>query len=103
MIGVPTLHDHDLRHSGSNILKDLGMEIQDIAELLHHESTETTVKHYLTVNKKKVKKIKINLYSNIYHYLPAHDVSSILCYTISEDHNTGGIHSYGKTSKKQGM
>lgn len=31
------------------------MEIQDIAELLHHESTETTVKHYLTVNKKKVK------------------------------------------------
>ena len=31
-----------------------GMEIQDIAELLHHESTETTVKHYLTVNKKKV-------------------------------------------------
>jgi site-specific recombinase XerD len=58
MIGVPTLHDHDLRHSGSNILKDLGMEIQDIAELLHHESTETTVKHYLTVNKKKVKENK---------------------------------------------
>lgn len=55
MIGVPTLHNHDLRHSGSNILKELGMDIQDIAELLHHESTETTVKHYLTVNKKKVK------------------------------------------------
>lgn len=55
MIDVPTLHNHDLRHSGSNILKELGMEIQDIAELLHHESTETTVKHYLTVNKKKVK------------------------------------------------
>ena len=55
MIGVPSLHNHDLRHSGSNILKELGMEIQDIAELLHHESTETTVKHYLTVNKKKVK------------------------------------------------
>lgn len=55
MIGVPSLHNHDLRHSGSNILKELGMDIQDIAELLHHESTETTVKHYLTVNKKKVK------------------------------------------------
>lgn len=55
MIGVPSLHNHDLRHSGSNILKELGMEVQDIAELLHHESTETTVKHYLTVNKKKVK------------------------------------------------
>lgn len=55
MIGVPSLHDHDLRHSGSNILKELGMELQDIAELLHHESTETTVKHYLTKNKQKIK------------------------------------------------
>lgn len=58
MIDVPTLHDHDLRHSGSNLLKEAGMDIQDIAELLHHESTETTVKHYLTVNKKKVKENK---------------------------------------------
>lgn len=55
MIGIPTLHNHDLRHSGSNILKDLGMEVEDIAELLHHESTETTIKHYLTTNKKKIK------------------------------------------------
>lgn len=55
MINVPTLHNHDLRHSGSNILKSMGMELQDIAELLHHESTETTVKHYLQVDKKKIK------------------------------------------------
>ena len=60
MIGVPTLHDHDLRHSGSNILKELGMDVQDIAELLHHESTETTVKHYLSKNKKKIKENKGN-------------------------------------------
>ena len=60
MIGVPTLHDHDLRHSGSNILKELGMDVQDIAELLHHESTETTVKHYLSKNKKKIKENKDN-------------------------------------------
>lgn len=58
LINVPTLHNHDLRHSGSNLLKNLGMDIQDIAELLHHESTDTTVKHYLTVNKKKVKENK---------------------------------------------
>jgi site-specific recombinase XerD len=58
MIDVPTLHNHDLRHSGSNILKGLGMEIQDIAELLHHESTETTVKHYLQSDKKKIKENK---------------------------------------------
>lgn len=60
LIGVPTLHDHDLRHSGSNILKELGMDVQDIAELLHHESTETTVKHYLSKNKKKIKENKDN-------------------------------------------
>ena len=60
MIGVPTLHDHDLRHSGSNILKELGMDVQDIAELLHHESTETTVKHYLSKNKQKIKENKDN-------------------------------------------
>lgn len=54
LIGIPTLHNHDLRHSGSNLLRDQGMELQEIAELLHHESTETTVKHYLTVNKQKI-------------------------------------------------
>lgn len=58
MINVPTLHNHDLRHSGSNLLKELGMDIQDISELLHHASTETTVRHYLTTNKKKVKENK---------------------------------------------
>ena len=58
MIGIPTLHNHDLRHSGSNILKSMGMEIQDIAELLHHESTETTVRHYLQADKKKIKENK---------------------------------------------
>lgn len=54
LIGIPTLHNHDLRHSGSNLLRDQGMELQEISELLHHESTETTVKHYLTVNKQKI-------------------------------------------------
>lgn len=57
-IGVPTLHNHDLRHTSSNLLKERGMNLEDIATLLHHESTETTVKHYLTVNKKKIKEIK---------------------------------------------
>lgn len=58
MIGVPTLHNHDLRHSGSNILRSNGMEVQDIAELLHHESTETTIKHYLQKNKQTVRENK---------------------------------------------
>lgn len=58
LINEPTLHNHDLRHSGSNLLKDLGMELQDIADLLHHENTGTTVKHYLQTNKKRVKENK---------------------------------------------
>nr|DAV74895.1 MAG TPA: hypothetical protein [Caudoviricetes sp.] len=35
--------------------------------------------------------------SNTFHNLPAH-YSFILCYTVSENHSTGGMHSYGKTS-----
>lgn len=58
LIGIPTLHNHDLRHSGSNILKSLGMQVEDIAELLHHQSTETTVRHYLQADKKKIKENK---------------------------------------------
>lgn len=47
MIGVPTLHPHDFRHSASQQLKLQGMSLEGIAHLLHHNSTETTRKHYL--------------------------------------------------------
>lgn len=47
MIGVPTLHPHDFRHSGSQLLKLAGMPLEEISSLLNHESTETTRKHYL--------------------------------------------------------
>lgn len=58
MIGVPTLHPHDFRHSGSNLLKNAGMSLEDVSALLQHEGTDVTVKHYLRVDKNKVKQNK---------------------------------------------
>lgn len=55
LINVPTLHNHDLRHSGSNLMRLEGAEIQDISALLNHSGTDVTVKHYLRIDKKKVK------------------------------------------------
>ena len=47
LIGIPELHAHDLRHTTNNLLKEAGMPLEDIAELLHHQSTDTTLKHYI--------------------------------------------------------
>lgn len=55
MIGVPTLHPHDWRHSGSQLMKLAGAEIQDISVLLNHAGTDVTVKHYLRIDKDKVR------------------------------------------------
>lgn len=58
LIGVETLHPHDLRHSASNLLKKLGMPLEDIATLLHHESTETTIRHYLRPDTSRITDMK---------------------------------------------
>lgn len=55
MIGVPTLHPHDWRHSGSQLMKLAGAEIQDISALLNHSGTDVTVKHYLRIDKDKIR------------------------------------------------
>ena len=55
MINVPTLHPHDWRHSGSQLMKLAGAEIQDISALLNHSGTDVTVKHYLRMDKDKIK------------------------------------------------
>jgi site-specific recombinase XerD len=47
MIGVPTLHAHDFRHSGSQLLKLKGMKIEQISELLNHSGLDVTKKFYL--------------------------------------------------------
>ena len=51
IIGIPELHCHDLRHSGSNLLYHSGMKLEDVSLLLNHKGTDVTKNHYLEVNK----------------------------------------------------
>ena len=54
MIGVDTLHPHDFRHSGSQLLKLAGMNLEQISELLNHRSLDVTKKFYLRADTKKI-------------------------------------------------
>ena len=54
MIDVPTLHAHDFRHSAAQLLKLSGMKIEEISELLNHQSLDITKKHYLRQDKAKL-------------------------------------------------
>lgn len=58
MIDVPTLHPHDFRHSGSQLLKVNGCPIEQISELLNHSGLDVTKKHYLKADKKKMREYK---------------------------------------------
>lgn len=58
MIGVPTLHPHDFRHSGATMLRRAGMDIEDVSALLNHESTTTTLKYYIKQDKERINAIK---------------------------------------------
>lgn len=61
MIGVMTLHPHDFRHSQATLFKEAGMQLEDIAILLNHESTETTNQFYIKKNNSQVVIRKDNL------------------------------------------
>lgn len=54
MIDVPTLHPHDFRHSGSQLMKLAGAKIEEISELLNHSGLDVTKKHYLRQDKAKL-------------------------------------------------
>ena len=54
MIDCNTLHPHDFRHSGSQLLKLSGMSIEEISELLNHSGLDVTKKHYLRQDKAKL-------------------------------------------------
>lgn len=54
MIGVPTLHAHDFRHSSATLLKNKGMALEDVSELLNHSGTDVTRKFYIRADKKKI-------------------------------------------------
>lgn len=58
MIGVPTLHPHDFRHSGATLLKNAGMSLEDVSALLNHAGTDVTKKYYIKEDKSKLKKAK---------------------------------------------
>ena len=58
MIGHPTLHCHDWRHSYASLLKENGASLEDVSEMLNHAGTDVTKKYYIKVDHSKVRKIK---------------------------------------------
>ena len=58
MIGVPSLHCHDFRHSGASLLKHKGMSLEDVSNLLNHQSTDVTKKFYIREDKAKIQQEK---------------------------------------------
>lgn len=58
MIGVSTLHPHDFRHSGSQLMKLAGASVEEISELLNHQSLDVTLKFYLRQDKAKIQASK---------------------------------------------
>ena len=58
MIGIKTLHPHDFRHSGSQLLSLNGCPIEKISELLNHSGLDVTKAHYLRQDKKKIREEK---------------------------------------------
>ena len=62
MIGCPTLHPHDFRHSGATLLKNEGMPLEDVSALLNHASTEVTKRFYIKEDARRLQEAK-NKYS----------------------------------------
>lgn len=58
IIDTPELHAHDLRHSGSSLLYNKGMALEEVQKLLHHKSPTTTQQHYIKEDSKKLKDSK---------------------------------------------
>ena len=58
MIGQPTLHAHDFRHSYATLLKNEGVSLEDVSTMLNHSGTDVTKKYYLKVDNSKVREIK---------------------------------------------
>lgn len=58
MIGIPTLHAHDFRHSGATLLNQRGLSLEAVSELLNHSGTDVTRKFYIRADKKKIAESK---------------------------------------------
>lgn len=56
MIGIEEgLHPHDFRHSGATLLKNMGMELEQVSKLLNHSGTDVTKKFYIKEDNRKLK------------------------------------------------
>lgn len=58
LIGVDTIHPHDFRHSGSQLLSLQGCPIETISSLLNHSGLDVTKNHYLRQDKTKMQQEK---------------------------------------------
>ena len=61
MIGVPSLHAHDWRHTQSQLYSLAGMPLEDISALLNHSGTDVTRKHYLKTDTRRLTQLKDEL------------------------------------------
>ena len=64
MIDVPTLHAHDFRHSYATLLKNAGVNLEDISTMLNHAGTDVTKKFYIKTDTTKVRKLKDSIPTN---------------------------------------
>lgn len=58
LIGTPTLHPHDFRHSYATLLKNEGVSLEDVSTMLNHSGTDVTKKFYIKTDTSKVRKLK---------------------------------------------
>lgn len=58
MIGTESLHPHDFRHSGATLLKNAGMQLEDVSALLNHSGTDVTKKYYIKEDRSRITKLK---------------------------------------------
>lgn len=49
------LHPHDFRHSGATLLKNMGMELEEVSKLLNHSGVDVTKKFYIKEDNTKLK------------------------------------------------
>ena len=58
LIGVPSLHPHDFRHSYATLMKNAGIDLESISEMLNHASVDVTKKFYIKADSSKIRKLK---------------------------------------------
>lgn len=58
LIEVPSLHPHVFRHSYATLMKNSGIDLESISEMLNHASVDVTKKFYIKSDSSKIRKLK---------------------------------------------